>query len=277
MSEVVKTINSVLSKYGVTEQITPEDITVTDVTVSDSAKGKQKLSDCIIEKIWKHVPSATVYHFTSRKNAEAIINSRIFRLQNIGMRIKEDEISTFCKAHRLSDGYPEIVTPDIYFASFATTPLNESEQEPLWRMFAPFDGVRITLEVEASNHNFRRMRYQNNPDEPVQLLADLAGSIMQNHNRHFILTGISRMCAFYLPGSSYACEHEMRMLYKRVDDFGPQPIGTGPLSYIEVPIGIDNGTGYNIRIVEACSTTCPSMPSSIRFTHRPSRDLTSQR
>lgn len=275
---IINNMNAILRKHGVSHVITNHDVTVTENTVSDFAKPESRLSECIIESLWPSIKKATVYHFTSREAAESIIATKTLRLQNIAKRYGEGELVTFCSSHKLSGYlqrdagghymYRTLLMPNMFYASF--TDAGDREQEVLWRTFAPNDGVRLAFEVEALNPNFRKIRYETTAGSPIPLLAELATSLSSQYSRRFILSGISRLCAFYLSESDYGQEKELRMLYKTCEGVGLQPVGTGASSYVDLPLDVMTEAGYKLNIVEACSNTRPNMPDSIKFLQRES-------
>jgi len=101
MNNIVSSINGILSKHGITETISLSDITITDNTVSDLVKPNAKLSDAITNYLWPSIPSACVYHYTSKDAAENILKTNKFRLSNIANRYSDGEIKTFCETHQL--------------------------------------------------------------------------------------------------------------------------------------------------------------------------------
>jgi hypothetical protein len=277
-SAIVAEINSILSKHGISEVMHLQDVTVTDKTVSDMAKPCPKLSDAITDHLWPSVKSATVYHYTSCDAAKSILSTGIFRLTNIEKRLNDGEIVTFCKTHGL-DGYLEddanglptyrrLLMPQLFYASFTEANLSQEDEEYFWRNFAASDGVRLTISVTAKNPNFRKIVYEPKPGESIPLLTDLISTIRQQYGREFVLQGISRLCAFYLCGQSYSREREYRALFKTWPDVGPQPVGTGPTSYVEVPLNQMTDFGYEFHVTEVHASTRPNMPSYYAFTQR---------
>lgn len=275
---LVHDINTVLAQHGVDKTITLSDLTVTDKTVSDLVKPNAPLSEAITNHLWPSISSEVVYHYTSMQAAEAILNSGTFRLTNIEKRYGEGEIETFCKTHHLSGYldstgygaplYKSLLMPNTYYASFTGSDLTPVREEYLWRTFATHDGVRLKLNITATNPNFRRIKYEAKANTPIPLISDLVNIVRQNHSREFILKGVSRLCSFYLSGHDYGIENELRMLHRTWEGSGPQPIGHGPGSYIELPIGAMSECGYRIDVLEVQSRTRPSMPSSFIFSSR---------
>lgn len=278
LMNLVHDINTVLTQHEVDKTITLSDLTVTDKTVSDLVKPNAPLSEAITNHLWPSISSEVVYHYTSMQAAEAILNSGIFRLTNIEKRYGEGEIETFCKTHDLSgyldstgNGaplYKRLLMPNTYYASFTGSDLTPEREDYLWRTFATHDGVRLKLNITATNPNFRRIKYEAKTNIPIPLIFDLVKIVRKNYGREFILKGISRLCSFYLSGHDYGIESELRMLHRTWEGFGPQSIGQGPGSYIELPIGAMSECGYCIDVLEVQSRTRPSMPDSFIFSSR---------
>lgn len=215
---IVADINTILSKHGIYDTLQIQDITVTDKTVNDLVKPSPKLSNLITDQLWPSVPSATVYHYTSREAAESILTTGVFRLVNIEKRLNDGEIVTFCKTHGLSgyleadvNGLPKyrtLLMPQLFYASFTETNVSSDDEEYFWRNFAASDGVRLTINITAKNPNFRKIADEPSPGVPIPVLIDLISILRQQHGREFVLQGISRLCAFYLCGQTYAREKE---------------------------------------------------------------------
>lgn len=277
-SDVVAAINEILAKHSVSQRITIDDVTITDRTVSDLVKDEPRLSHGIVEHLWPSIQTEEVFHFTSVDAAESILNSGLFRLTNIGKRYHDGEVRTFCESHNLTGYlaldasgepmYRHLIMPNTFYASFTRTTLDSSEQEYFWRTFAVGGGVRIRMRIIASNPNFRRIRYEPLRGRPVPLLAELSSRVRDEFERDFILAGISRLCSFYLPGEDYEQEQEYRMLYRSWEGFGPQPVGSGPTSYIELPLADMSDAGYEIHVLEVCADQRPHIPGAIPFVKR---------
>lgn len=278
VNEIVADINAILSKHGIHEVLQLQDITVTDKTVSDMAKPCPKLSNAITDHLWPSVRTATVYHYTSREAAESILSTGVFRLTNIEKRLNDGEIVTFCQTHGLSgyletdqDGLPRyrtLLMPQLFYASFTETNLPPDDEECFWRNFAASDGVRLTINITANNPNFRKIVYEPKPGVPIPLLTDLISILRYKHSREFVLQGISRLCSFYLCGQSYSREKEYRALFKTWPGIGPQPVGKGSSSHLEIPLNQMTDSGYEFHITEVHASTQPSMPSNYTFSQR---------
>lgn len=269
-------LNEVLAQHRIDTRITSQDIVVTENTVSDGVLG-EKISGAIINAIWPSINSAKVFHYTSFAGGESILKSGVLRLTNIEKRYSESEIQAFCKTHQLTgylhlqeDGEPtyrNLIMRNTFYTSFTTTELCSEDEEYFWQNFAGSDGFRLTLEVVADNCNFRKMYYEKVDGEPIKLLSDVTTLIRERFNREFCLAGISRLCAFYLPGSKYGQEKEYRLLHRVWDNSGPQPIGHGAHSYIEIPFETPT-VGYTLRVIQVCGNQQPAFSTGVPFVFR---------
>lgn len=278
MKGIVIDINQILSENGLDENISLSDIIITAKTVSDLAMSNPKLSNAITNFLWPSITSATVYHFTSRKAAESILNTNIFRLYNIAKNYNAGEIGTFCKTHNLqgyldldetgNPKYRHLIMPNTFYASFTDTQLTVRQENYFWQSFASPNGVRLKLEIIASNCNFRKIHYEQKKGEPIPLISSLTQQIKDKYKRDFILKGISRLCSFYLSGDDYGIENEYRALHRVWGGFGPQPKNDGPNSYIELPLNVMSDCGYKLTVIEVHAKVKPIMPDSYTFSKR---------
>lgn len=275
--ELIETINLILNKHNITEKIILTDITITENTVTDSVKEESKLSDAIINLLWPRISQACVYHYTSRESAENILGSGIFRLTNIEKRYNEGEIIAFCNANNLKgylssnkNGdpiYKSLLMPNTFYASFTDTKIDSETEEYFWSTFTGGDGVRLKFDIQAKSQNFTRIIYENPEQAPLGILQELTNEIRNKYNLEFILKGISRLCSFYLP-SAYKIENEYRLLYRYWETEYLKPNGTGPNSYVEIPLNTENESGFKLNISEVHAKTKINMPSIYTFSKR---------
>lgn len=267
LATVSETINGVLRSHGVRE-IGVSDITITDKTVNDLVKEEKVLSNAIVDKVWPSIDNKVVYHYTSKDAAESILNTSFFRLYNISKRFTEGEIVTFCQNHGLSEYlkeengesyYKAQLMRNIYYSSFTDAALTEEQEAYFWRTFAPFDGVRLKLNIEASNPNFRPMVYENKIGQPIGILSDIVREVRNKHDREFVLSGMSRVCAFYL-AKDFDVENEYRILFRDWNDGSVKPKSERGISYVEAPLGCMGPTGYKIDVLEVQSNQALSIP-----------------
>ncbi|MGD2093313.1 MAG: hypothetical protein PVH61_44545 [Candidatus Aminicenantes bacterium] len=279
IKELISDINKILSNYGINEEIRLQDLNITQKTVSDIVKPNSKLSNAIINFLWPRIASATVYHYTSKEAAENILKTGIFRLNNISNRYSEGEIVTFCQTHQLQgylkkekNGYPtyrSLIMPNTFYASFTDTAITTEREEYFWRAFAACDGVRLKFKVVAKYpDDFRKVRYEHKKYEPIGLLYDLTNCIKNKYKRDFVLTGISRLCSFYLSGKDYGIENEYRLLYRVWEGSQLQPKTDGSLSYIELPLNVKSKCRYELEVTEVHSRERPDMPDQYVFAKR---------
>jgi len=275
---IVADINGILASCGITQTVSPADIIITEQTVSDGVKAHPKLSGVITDFLWPSVNAAIVYHYTTREAAESILNTGIFRLSNIANRYSEGEIVTFCETHNLQGylekdingdpRYKSLIMPNTFYASFADVSITPDQEEYFWRNFGFNDGVRLRIEVVASNPNFRRMFYEQKKGVPIRVLSELTRCIREKYGRAFILNGISRLCSFYLSGEKFAKENEIRCLYRVWEGVGPQPKGNAADSYVELPLNAKSEFGYQLTVTEVHTATPINVPSTYPFSKR---------
>lgn len=275
LEKIQDSINSVLRKHGVKE-IDKSAITVTDKTINDFLKEEKTLSNAIIDKLWPSIDQKIVYHYTSKEAAESILNSSTFRLYNISKRFNEGEIVSFCNNHGLTGYLKDVngepyykaqIMRNMYYSSFTDTNLTEDEESYFWRTFASIDGVRLKLNIKASNPNFRRIVYEKKNGQPIPILRDLVHEIRNNHGREFMLSGVSRLCAFYL-SKCFDVENEYRILFRDWGDGNVEPASDNGFDYIEIPLGCMSPAGYEIEVIEVQSNEVLSIPSQYKIEPR---------
>ncbi|MDY0938330.1 hypothetical protein [Pseudomonas viridiflava] len=274
--DLIENINDILIRHDVAGRITAEDLVITDSLITDSSK--ERLSEFIISSIWPSIYSATVYHYTQKGFAESILNTEVLRLSNIGKRYHEGEIVAFCDTHNLTGylledeegnpAYRKLLVPNTFYASFTDSNISTEEEKRFWQDFAGSDGARLKIQIEATNPNLRHIYYEKKKGTPIPLLNEIRRCIKQHTGLEFILRGVSRLCAFYLIGSDYEHEKELRAYYKTYDDWGMQPKGSGADSYLEIPLGIENDSGYKMSILEVQARERLDIPSSYIFSKR---------
>lgn len=269
MNRLIADINKILKNNNIHQSITINDLSITDKTITDLVKPDSVLSNSIINSIWPSIDRKFVYHYTSQKSAEDILNSNSFRLYSILNRFDEGEIITFCENHGLQgyldideNGekiYKSLIMPNMFYSSFTDTTVSKKQEEYFWNVFAKGCGVRLKFEIKAKNPDFRKIVYESSRSKPIEVLSELTNTIRTSYNREFILKGISRLCAFYL-AESLEIENEFRMLYRVWDEDGPQPSSDGAYKYIELPLNKMSKIGFQLNITEIQSDQTLSIP-----------------
>lgn len=267
-------VSDVLAAHGINENITWEDIAVTPKVVTDGVGSTQKISSAIIDKLWPSVRQAQVYHYTSQEAAAEILSSQRFRLANIGKRITEGEIETFCLSHGLTGYldatsgeplYRALIESNTYFACFTDINLDEDEERSFWQSFGP---VRLRFTINAQSPDFRRIYYEPVPEQPIPVLRDLAARVRNEFEREFILRRVSSICSFYLSERRFGWEKETRILWRAWDGSPCRPVGTGPNSYVELDLGIMSSCGFELSITEVCAADPVAVPDGVKFVRR---------
>jgi len=267
---LVADINAVLMRHGITSVMSLQDLVITDKVVSDLVINDAPLSEALIRHLWPSIREDTVYHYTSKAAAESIATSQVFRFYSLTKRHTENEVEAFCTSHGLqgyleldASGVPKyksLILPNTFYASFASSNIKPEEEQYFWSTFAHSDGARLKIKVKASNPNYRCLIYGDTTAKPIPVLAELDQKILGTYQRHFVLKGISRLCAFYL-SSGYAKENERRALYRTWSGYGPHPKSDGKHEYIELPLGAMSETGYHLDLLEIQSDEALNIPS----------------
>lgn len=267
---LIDDINSILSRHGINDFIDLSNITITDDTVTDLVKEDHKLSNLIIDDIWPSIGELSVYHYTSKQAAESILNSGEFRFYSLLKRFDEGEIRTFCENHKLNgyleqdeNGVPEyksLIMNNMFYTSFTDINLTAAQEQYFWRVFASVDGVRLKLRITASNSNFRKMVYEKTKGASLPLLSELTEKIRGSYGREFVLSGISRLCAFYL-AKDFDVENEYRALYRSWKEVGPSPKSDGNYQYVGLHLDSMSDIGYQISVEEIQTNECLIIPS----------------
>ena len=276
---IIRDINKILSSHNL-PAIKYGDITITNLTATDGVKAEEILSRNITDHIWPSIFSTTAYHYTSASSAENILNNNNFRLYNLEKNFHADEIVAFCKDHSLlgylqtdSNGDPYYKTDimsQIYSASFADIGASIKDQILMWNTFAPGNsGVRLKLNLTSNRGDLRKIAYSKNSKQKLQVLKELTEKILKDHKINFTLSGISRLCAFYLP-QKYGYESEIRMLHKHVPNSGINltPKIHGQYNCIEIPLGQES-MGYRIDVIEICTNFKLGVPPGYKIIPKP--------
>ncbi|MCV2445540.1 hypothetical protein [Acinetobacter bereziniae] len=213
-TDIIDEINKVLQEYGIVENICRDDITITRNTICDHTGGDGKLSRLINEYMWPNLSERIVYHFTNEKLAKKIKSTQKIRLNDLSSNFWSNEVRSFCQHYNLhwnlnNDGertFLNSLVKNLFFASFASTDINQRDENEMWRFFGEGSGFRLKLKIRNKSINFRKMHYITEESilKKIQLVAE-------KFNLKFSLRGISSLCAFGLP-NKFSYENEYRLL-----------------------------------------------------------------
>ncbi len=221
------------------------------------------LSEGLIEHLFPAIRDPIeLAHFTKIDNLKSILTTGELRLYTILKRLNEQEFKPFAEAHRLNgyldngNGKPYYMTlmEGLFYSSF--TKVMPSNEQYMWNIFAAGrTGVKIVFKVTPilNRVELRPVFYHSQATDPITVLKNLSDRIFNDCGRHFIMKGISRIGAFYLPlGLGLEMEEEKRLLIK---SYGSGPafdmiIGTGDNAYIPLKIGPGQNNFCEIEISE---------------------------
>lgn len=273
---LVNDINSILQTHGITHRVLRGEITITDRIVSDGVRNESALSEAVIEKIWPSIQQETVFHYTTSDIARRIVCSGGFRLYCLLKRYQDKEVVEFCEVHGLQgylepeNGMPKyrnLILPNTFYASFTSAVLDEDEERYFWREFGKGAGARLTIKVTSKNPDFRKIVYGGNDRKPIPVLRELSEVIFAKYHRHFILSGISRLCAFYLP-AVFRKEYERRAVYRVWAESGVSASSDGSHEYLQIPFGKMHDTGFQLDLVEIQTDDDVSVPPGVHLSRR---------
>lgn len=92
--------------------------------------------------------------------------------------------------------------PNTFYASFTDANISQHDEEYFWSIFSPCDGVRLKVDIQATNPNFRKVRYKESEGEPIAIIRELTEIIRDEYGLELIFKDISRLCSFYLSGAA---------------------------------------------------------------------------
>jgi len=126
----------------------------------------------------------------------------------------------------------------------------------LWNVFGDRgNGVKIVFELSVikSRSELRPVKYQTRSQAASSLIKKINDRIQNECKRHFIMRGISRVGAFYLPlGFSLEKEEETRLLVKSWGEGPAHDLIESDGQYTYIPLKLDAGNNLfcNLSIVE---------------------------
>lgn len=253
VKEAANTINNILTESGASGIVEPEDIEfdahhlvnkhyttedsltstsdLEEYTVSKSVTvhRRYKLSKIIFDAYYPIPQGTTFYHYTSLSGLRGILK-RELKISSLMKNYDDDEFRSFYKDHDIT-GYEvnvddngvlmqESIMSQTYAMCFAMPDgLTEARDSALWRSFADNgQGVKIQFNIETKHPDFRKIFYRQKHVVKEKLLFNKINKAIQDKfNRQFTVSGISKMGAFYLPGT-YDIENEARFLVKKYTD-----------------------------------------------------------
>ncbi len=237
--------------------VLPDSEVVIEYTSSEGS-----LSQALIEHFFPaEKPGIEVAHFTSLGSFRSIAASNELRLSTLLKRINEQEFkpfaSDFCLSgyldSRNSEPYYKVLMSSLFYASFTDPDPNDPDY--MWQIFGDQGrGVKITFEVSPIERRaeVRRVRYSSENEAMKSLLATIMLRIRRECGRSFIMRGISRVGAFYLPlGYSLEQESETRLLVKCWDNSPAHELVTGQAdrAYLPLKLGPYANEFCSLRIV----------------------------
>lgn len=246
---VLKAIGPLLAAFGISDPDMRK-ITITERSVIETSR-YDHLSRSILAHDMPEITTATLLdHYTRSTGFKGIMESQELRLAPVTLRLGHSELAAFALEHGLW-GYVESngtslpllheAAADLFYASF-TEPV---PSDHLWTTFGDNEnGYRLRFEVTPGAAQLRAMRYE----AGETLLKRINDALANDGLPRFILKGVSRVGAYYLP-MQYQSEDETRLLAKRFPG-SDVPVVMGKASeYWPIKIGSRNRTA-ELKLVE---------------------------
>lgn len=264
-SKVESIISEELDKSGITAEWTMDEIHIlpNSDTVIEYTSSIGSLSQALINHYFPPILDASRQaHFTTLDKLKSILSSRSLRLYTLLKRVDEQEFKPFAEDFGLTGylddrddkPYYKTLMGDLFYTSF--TNLKPVDEPYMWKLFgAGGDGVKIVFEISVikSRAELRPVIYRTKNQVLGSLIKCLIDRIRNECNRHFIMRGISRVGAFYLPmGYSLEKEEETRLLIKSWSEGQAHDLieNDGQYAYIPLKLGDSENQFCNLNIVE---------------------------
>jgi len=198
----------------------------------------------------KATAGAKFSHFTTLSAFREILGTNELRLSSLLKRFDEHEFRSFSDDFGLSgyldksngEPYCKTLMANLFYTSFTAPEPHNSNY--MWRHFGDQGiGVKITFEISPIElrSELRPVRYNSKNDAAKSLIFSIMGRIKAECGRHFVMRGISRIGAFYLPlGYSLEKEEETRLLVKFSSSGSAHELvsGSGENAYLPLALGV---------------------------------------
>ncbi|WP_152608342.1 hypothetical protein [Aeromonas hydrophila] len=266
MNNLVKNvIDQELTSAGINLIWSSNDINVAPgmKTITEVSSSNAPISEAIINYIFPQVSGEVeLVHYTNLTSFDKIIKSEELRLYSMLKRLGQAEFISFINEHNL-DGYLQQkngkttyqeMMGDLFYTSFTTK--NIKDEDLMWRTFGEnHAGVKIIfkLKVIEKRAELREIFYHSRAQGGRTLIKNIHEKIYSQFSRHFIIRGISRIGAFYLPlGIGLEGEEEVRLLIKSYGTGKAYDLikNDGSYDYIPLKIGHRKNEFCDISIVE---------------------------
>jgi hypothetical protein len=209
--KVEKIISEELANFSVNAEWNMDEIHVLpdSKTVIERTSSTGSLSQAIINHYFPPIlDTVTQAHFTTLCKFQSILDSKSLRLYSLFKRVNEQEFKPFTEDFGLTgylddkDGEPYYKTlmGDLFYTSFTNSA--PSDEAHMWNVFGTGgNGVKLILEISViqSRTELRPVKYSTQSQAAGSLIKQLMRRIKSECDRHFIMRGISRVGAFYLP------------------------------------------------------------------------------
>jgi hypothetical protein len=248
--------NVLLQSLDIDACVSGDELIILNKVIFEKDQQTPRLSEAILNSLWKPIDRAVVFHYTKLGKARSILTEQGLRLHTLLRRLKESEITTFRDFfYPLPSGQsrpdPKSFADSYFYASFSDTTISLREDHDLWDEFAGNAGVRFTFVIETATQGLRRMVYPGNTATSVRdkmtAIRNFIRERADGRDFHFIGSGTS--AAFYLP-DDYDWENEYRIVTRNPSAHEIVRGATPDQAYILQPFGSHMPSGFNIQLIE---------------------------
>ncbi len=257
-SRILLAINFYFWLYRIKTKIKIEDLTFGLGNVSDLKSGDGKLSQTLIDHIWKPLDDTEVFHYTELSIANSISSSGKLRFYSLKKNYGFNEVETLCKKLGFTgylspspSGEPKWKEMHERTFIFCCSPnTNSLTIHPFVKY-----GKDARLRLKISRHStFKRMIYKKFFFDRTSIIKRLDLLLHLFFQRRLTLKGYSTIIAFYLP-SKFKTEDEFRIALRFFDTHPNYPETeefnvtlNDKIKYIEIPLYSSSASSCPVRI-----------------------------
>jgi hypothetical protein len=229
--QIASVLNSELAGWPELSGLDFTRLHATASIVREQSGSGSSLSNAIFDATFPRADASKEYfHYTRQYTFESIIGSGDMRLYWLKKRLSDYEYQTFCDDHSL-DGYTEVdpltgvplfdsIAEDLFYLSVT----EKSGNPTMWELFGDKGNgacLRLTLTPIYERSQLRHIRYKGTQRKTmIRIIQD---TIKDTFGLHFILDGLSRVPAFYLP-MMLKDENEIRLISNAFGSIRTRPM-----------------------------------------------------
>lgn len=255
-STIVSKLNKVLNSVGIEEKF----IEYKNISIPPNSKAIIVSSSSPMHKVLENymyppIEELVVYHYTDEEVAQNIKSQGVFRLYNILKRYGEGEIAPFLNKFGFEeafDGNGQLKAisqyENIFYGSFIEAPLDDIETEEM-KNFTDLCETRLKFHIKSSKGFFRKIKYE---FDASYNLFNKFKKIAEEHDRKFLIEGMSGRFASFCISDEYKIENEYRAYWRHwsEEDGFVVKDDENQNKYIEIRLEKENFSGITISLLD---------------------------